>query len=143
MLGRKIKIFFFFQICQAVLATSYKQFIVVSKINQGSCLGCLGGDDAPAVKFWMCINGLRSEARRYSYNISYKEFISIDYQVYTLEENPLDIITNKPIFTVRLDVLKRNQWKEKVGFVFTIFDLEKPKKTRWQKLKKILTDQKM
>ena len=22
--------------------------IIVSKINQGSCLGCLGGDDAPA-----------------------------------------------------------------------------------------------
>ena len=35
MLDRKIKIFFL-QICQAV-----------SKINQGSCLGCLGGDDAP------------------------------------------------------------------------------------------------
>ena len=31
---------FLLQICQA-------QFIIVSKINQGSCLGCLGGDDAP------------------------------------------------------------------------------------------------
>ena len=25
----------------------FLQFIIVSKINQGSCLGCLGGDDAP------------------------------------------------------------------------------------------------
>ena len=43
MLGRKIRIFLFFK--------SAKPFIivyVVSKINQGSCLGCLGGDDAPA-----------------------------------------------------------------------------------------------
>ena len=98
------------------------------------------------VKFWMCINGLPSEAKRYSYNISYKrygpedKFTSIDYQVFTLEENPLDIITNKPVFAVRLDILKRNQWGKKFGLVFTIFDLEKPKKTRWQKLKKILTD---
>ena len=40
MLGRKIKIFFFLQICQA-------EFIIISKNNQGSCLGCLGGNDAP------------------------------------------------------------------------------------------------
>ena len=25
-------------------------FIIVSKINQGSCLGCLGGDDAPVIQ---------------------------------------------------------------------------------------------
>ena len=42
MLGRIIKIFFFFQICQA-------EFIIVSKNNQGSCLGCLGGNDAPEI----------------------------------------------------------------------------------------------
>jgi hypothetical protein len=38
---------FFIQICQAVWAISYSLLYVVSKINQGSCLGCLGGDDAP------------------------------------------------------------------------------------------------
>ena len=32
------------QICQTVWSISYS---LVSKINQGSCLGCLGGDDAP------------------------------------------------------------------------------------------------
>ena len=97
------------------------------------------------VKIWMCINGLPSEAKRYSYNISYKGYGPedeelIDYQVLTLEENPLDIITNKPVFMVGLDVVKRNNKKNKVGFVITIFDLEKPKKTRWQKLKKKFTD---
>ena len=97
------------------------------------------------VKFWMCINGLPSEAQRYSYTISYKgygqedNFISNDYQVFTLEENPLDIITNKPVFTAGLNILELNKWKERVGFVITIFDLEKPKKTLWQKLKKNLT----
>ena len=39
---------FFIQICQAVWAISYSLLYVVSKINQGSCLGCLGGNDAPA-----------------------------------------------------------------------------------------------
>ena len=38
---------FFIQICQAVWAISYSLLHVVSKINQGSCLGCLGVDDAP------------------------------------------------------------------------------------------------
>ena len=28
--------------------TGLQSHIIVSKINQGSCLGCLGGDDAPA-----------------------------------------------------------------------------------------------
>ena len=57
MLGRKIKTFFI-QICQAVWAISYSLLYVVSKINQGSCLGCLGGDDAPAydIKFFRCPN---------------------------------------------------------------------------------------
>ena len=97
------------------------------------------------VKFWMCINGLPSEAKRYSYTISYKgygpedNFISNDYQVFTLEENPLDIITNKPVFTAGLNILELNKWKKRVGFIITIFDLEKPKKTLWQKLKKNLS----
>ena len=38
---------FFIQICQAVWAISYSLLYVVSKINQGSCLGCLSDDDAP------------------------------------------------------------------------------------------------
>ena len=42
---------FFIQICQAVWAISYSLLCVVSKINQGSCLGCLGGDDAPDIGF--------------------------------------------------------------------------------------------
>ena len=51
LLGRKIKIFFFFK--------SAKLFIKVSKINQGSCLGCLGGDDAPEyyVTFFYYLSG--------------------------------------------------------------------------------------
>ena len=40
LLGRKIK---------TVWAISYSLLYVVSKINQGSCLGCLGGDDAPDI----------------------------------------------------------------------------------------------
>ena len=51
LLGRKIKICFL-QIYQAVWAIFYSLFCILSKINQGSCLGCLGGDDAPA----MCLD---------------------------------------------------------------------------------------
>ena len=48
LLGRKIKICFL-QIYQAVWAIFYSLFCILSKINQGSCLGCLGGDDAPGL----------------------------------------------------------------------------------------------
>ena len=48
LLGRKIKICFL-QIYQAVWAIFYSLFCILSKINQGSCLGCLGGDDAPVL----------------------------------------------------------------------------------------------
>ena len=41
MLSRKLKTFFFFK--------SFKLLIKVLKINHGSCLGYLGGDDAPEV----------------------------------------------------------------------------------------------
>ena len=44
-LGRKIRIFFFFK--SAKLFGPFIIAYIVSKINQGSCLGCLGGDDAP------------------------------------------------------------------------------------------------
>ena len=47
---------FFIQICQAVWAISYSLLCVVSKINQGSCLGCLGGDDAPVYDETFVVN---------------------------------------------------------------------------------------
>ena len=47
LLGRIIKIFISSNLPSCL--GHFLQFIIVSKINQGSCLGCLGGDDAPAI----------------------------------------------------------------------------------------------
>ena len=44
MTSRKIMIFFFFKFAKPFIIV-----YVVSKINQGSCLGCLWGDDAPEI----------------------------------------------------------------------------------------------
>ena len=37
-------------ILRSFLFGHFLHSITVSKINQGSCLGCLGGDDAPVIK---------------------------------------------------------------------------------------------
>ena len=52
----------------------------------------------------------------------------ITFQVKTLEENPLDIIRGTTVKKVLLDDFLMMMSKE-IGFVITIYDLEKPKKT--------------
>ena len=96
------------------------------------------------VHIWICINGSPSEAKRYNYDIYYEGYYKdwqidkvdmgqIRFQVKTLEENPLDIIREKSAKIVELDDVKK-MMANKIDFVITIFDLEKPKKTWAQKL---------
>ena len=115
----------------------------------GEVVGPVEGQVKKRVLIWICINGSPDEAKRYNYDMYYEGHYEPDqykvsksrnkvddvmrFQVKTLEENPLDIMKGNTLKMVLLDDFLM-MMSNKIGFVITIYDLEKPKKTLAQKL---------